>query len=205
MNTPASSPLNIGELEMDQMEPTRWWRPLVVPAIIVIIGLAIAWALFAHFGRNKPDASGSILRQTAYPVQVNTADVAAAQEADNGMAGKVPEEDETILLVQARVTNMTSRPLTIFDIYSTVQLEGNDHQSGAAMPDDVDRLFQAFPNLANMRMPLLQRHQTIPPHQSVEGLVVVSYPWSQQRWALHKASKITVSFDNGSPLDLQLQ
>jgi hypothetical protein len=205
MNTPASSPLNIGELEMDQMEPARWWRPLIVPAIVVIIGLAIAWALFAHFGRNKPDSSGSILRQTVYPVQVNTADVQAAQNADNGMAGTIPEQDETILLVQARVTNMTRRPLTIFDIYSTVQLDGSAHQSGAASPDDIDRLFQAFPNLANMRMPPLQRHQTIPPGQSVDGLIVVSYPWSQQRWALHKASQITVSFDNGNPLALQLK
>ncbi|MGC1781910.1 MAG: hypothetical protein WA708_05285 [Acidobacteriaceae bacterium] len=190
---------------MEQMESPRWWRPLVVPAIVVAILLAIAWALFAHFGRSKPDASGSILRQVVYPVQVNAADSQAAQAADNGMAGKVPEQDETILLVQARVTNITNRPLTIFDANANVKLDGNDNVSPAALPEDVDRLLQRFPELDNVRIPPLQRHQVIAPGQSVEGLIAFSYPWSQQQWNRHKAANIVISFENGRPVTLPLQ
>lgn len=205
MNTSPSSPLNIGELEMEQMEPSKGWRPLVVPAIVVAVLLAIAWALFAHYGRSKPDASGSILRQVVYPVQVNAADSQAAQTADNGMAGTIPEQDETILLVQARVTNLTKRPLTVFDANADVKLDGNSNVSPAALPEDVDRLLQRFPDLDNVRMQPLQRHQVIAPGQSVEGLIAFSYPWSQQQWNRHKNSHILISFENGRALTLPLQ
>ncbi|MHB2007824.1 MAG: hypothetical protein ACYCOX_07230 [Acidobacteriaceae bacterium] len=33
---------NVGGLEMDEIEPAEPWRPLVVPAIVVVVGLAIA-------------------------------------------------------------------------------------------------------------------------------------------------------------------
>lgn len=55
--TPSAQTPNVGALEMDEIEPADPWRPLVTPAIIVVVVLAIAWALFAHFGRTKPDAS----------------------------------------------------------------------------------------------------------------------------------------------------
>ena len=203
MNSPASNSPNIGALEMDQMEPPSPWRPLVVPAIIVIVGLCIAWALFAHFGRSKPDASGAILRQVAYPVQVNAAD---NQPEQPGMTGSATEpQNEMIVLVQARVTNISKSPLTIFDMESDFKLEGANNQSSAALPEDVDRLFQRFPDLASSRAPLLARHQVIAPGQSAEGLMVFNYAWSKQQWDDRKDAHTVISFQNGRPLSLPLQ
>ncbi len=201
MNSPASSPLNVNAPELVQVDPPGGLRSLLVPAIVVIVGLAIAGMLFAHFGRSKPDASGTVLRQVVYPVQVDPG-VAPDQP---GMAGAVAEQDETILLVQARVTNISQKPLTVFDIVSNVRLDEADNQSPAALPEDIDRLFQRFPDLAAVRMQLLSRHQVIPPGQSAEGLVVFSYPWSKQQWDQHKRSQLVVSFENGQSLVLPLQ
>ncbi len=201
MNSPASPSPNIGSLEMEQMEPRNPWRPLLVPAVIVIVGLAIAWALFAHFGRSKPDASGTILRQVAYPVQVNAADL----QPEAGMAGNTPEQDEMILLVQARVTNISRSPLTIFDLESDIKLQGTNNQSTAALPEDIDRLFQRFPNLATGQMQPLSRHQVIAPGQSIQGLMVFNYGWSQQQWDQRKKAHVVISFQNGRPLTLPLQ
>jgi len=186
---------------MEQMEPTRPWRPLVVPAIIVAVLLAIAWALFAHYGRPKPDASGSVLKEVVYPVQVNAVDTAP----DSGMAATAPEQNETIVLVQARVTNISKGPLTIFDMISDIKLDGNNNQSTAALPEDIDRLFQRFPDLAAARSQPLQRHQVIQPGQSVEGLMVFNYAWSKDQWAKRKDAHLIVSFQNGRPLTLPLQ
>lgn len=205
MNSPASPPLNIGETEMEEMEPTRGWRPLVVPAIVVIIGLAIAWALFAHYGQTKPEATGSILRQAVYPIQVNGVDVQAEAEANPGMPGTVPQQNEIVLLVQASIKNVTHQPITIFDINANVQLDGASNQSAAALPEDVDRLFQRFPDLEGFRMQPLQRHQVIAPGQTVQGLMVFAYPWSQQQWDQHKKSNVVIGFDRGKSLALPFQ
>lgn len=183
------------------MEPSRPWRPLVVPAVIVIVGLAICWALFAHYGRSKPDASGAVLRETVYPVNVDAADT----QTDAGMAATQTEQDETIVLVQARVTNISQKPLTLFDMVANVKLAGNNNQSSAALPEDIDRLFQRFPDLAANRMAPLARHRVIAPGQSVEGLMVFNYAWSAQQWSQRKDAHIVVSFLNGRSLVLPLQ
>jgi len=201
MNSPESSLPSFGTQEMDQIEPPSPWRPLVVPAIIVIVGLAICWALFAHFGRSKPDASGVILRQVVYPVQVDS----AVSQPEPGMAGTPDQQSETIILVQARVTNISKKPLNIFDMVADVNVNGAGNQSFAALPEDIDRMFQRFPDLAGMRMQPLARHQEIAPGQSAEGLVVFSYPWSQQQWSQRKNAHMIVSFQNGRSLVLPLQ
>ena len=183
------------------MEPQNWWRPLLIPAIIVIVGLAIAWALFAHFGRSKPDASGVVLKQVVYPVQVNAVDT----QPEPGMAGTQPAQDEIIVLVQARVTNISKHPLTIFDMMEDVKMHGTSNQSIGALPEDIDRLFQRFPNLESARTQPLARHQVIAPGKSAEGLMVFNYAWSQQQWNQRKDAHLVISFQDGRPLTLPLQ
>ena len=139
---PSTRTPNVGALEMDEIEPAEPWRPLVVPAIIVVVGLAIAWALFAHFGRTKPDASATLLRQYAYQVQVDSGE----SPQGPGMPGTVPEQDETVLLVQARVTNISKDPLTLFDLVSDVKMPGQatGDESSAALPKTLIASCSAF-------------------------------------------------------------
>lgn len=201
MDSPASPSPNLHAPELTQVDPPGGLRSLLVPAVVVIVGLVIAGILFAHFGRSKPDASGTILRQTVYPVQVDP----GVTPDQPGMAGAVAEQDETILLVQARVTNISQKPLTIFDMMADVRWNGADNESTAALPGDIDRMFQRFPDLAAMHTQLLMRHQMIPPGQSAEGLMVFNYPWSKQQWDQHKRAQLVVSFENGRSLVLPLQ
>jgi len=201
MNSPASSPPSVGVPEMVQVDPPNSWRPLLVPVIIAIVGLAIAWALFAHFGRSKPDASGVVVRELAYPVQVD----AGTSQPEPGMEGALAEQDEMILLVQVRLTNISPNPQTIFDMVSDVKLNGDNNRSFAALPEDIDRLFQRFPDLVGMRMQPLSRHQVIAPGKSVEGLMVFNYAWTQQQWNQSKDRRAVISFQNGRSLILKLQ
>ena len=198
-----SSSLNVGGLEMDEIEPTEPWRPLVVPAIVVVVGLAIAWALFAHFGRPRPDASATLLRQFVYPVLVDSGE----SPQGPGMPGTLPKQNETVILVQARVTNISKQPLTVFDLVSDVKLGGEafGSQSSAALPADIDKFMQRFPELASMNMPPLTRHTMIAPGGSAEGLMVFAYPWTKNQWNQHKEAHVIISFARGRSVMLPLQ
>lgn len=201
MNSPPSSPLNLSVPEMAQVDPQSPWRPLLVPAIVVIVGLVIAGFLLAHFGKAKPDASGAVLRLVVYPVQVDS----GGPDQDPGMpAGSVAEQNETVLLVQARVTNISRKPLTLFDMVSDVRMGETTTESPDALPEDIDRLFLRFPDLAALHMQPLLRHQVIAPGQSADGLLVFNYPWNKQQWDQHKKAQIIVSFVNGRSLVLPL-
>lgn len=200
---PSARTPNVGALEMDEIEPADPWRPLVVPAIIVVVGLAIAWALFAHFGRTKPDASATLLRQYVYQVQVDSGE----SPQGPGMPGTLPERDETVVLVQARVTNISKDPLTLFDLVADVKMPGQStgDQSSAALPGDIDRFMQRFPQLTAMSMAPLTRHTVIPPAGSVEGLMVFAYPWNKTQWTQRKSGQIVISFQHGRSVALPLQ
>jgi hypothetical protein len=201
MSSPEFPSSGAGSPEIAQVEEPGSWRSLVVPAIVVILGLGIAWALFAHYGKDKPDASGTILSQRVYPVVVDP----GTQPTDQGMAGDAePRQDEVLLLVDAKVTNISHRPITLFDMVANVKVDGQDNQSVAALPEDIDRAFQAFPDLSASRTQPLLRHQTIAPGQSVQGLMVFSYPWSQQQWDKHTAANITVSFQDARSVVIPL-
>jgi hypothetical protein len=199
----ASQTPNVGGVEMDEIEPLEPWRPLLVPAIVVIVGLAIAWALFAYFGRSKPDASAMVLRQFVYPVLVSSGE----SPQGPGMPGAVPPQNETVLLVQARVTNISKQPLTIFDLVSDVKLPGEafGDQSSAALPEDIDRFMHRFPELTSMNMPPLMRHTVIAPGSSAQGLMVFAYPWTKNQWNQHKEAHIIISFQRGRSVMLPLQ
>jgi hypothetical protein len=194
---------NVGGLEMDEIEPTEPWRPLVVPAIVVVIGLAIAWALFAHFGRSKPDASATLIQQYAYQVQVDSGE----SPQGPGMPGALPEQDETVLLVQARVTNISKDPIEIFDLVADVKMPGQatGDQSSAALAGDIDRFMQRFPQLRSMSMAPLARHTIIPPGGSSEGLMVFAYPWTKAQWTSRKSGQVIVSFQHARSVTLPLQ
>jgi hypothetical protein len=200
---PSTQTPNVGGLEMDEIEPAEPWRPLVVPAIIVVIGLAIAWALFAHFGRSKPDASATMLRQYVYQVQVDSGE----SPQGPGMPGALPEQDETVVLVQVQVTNISKDPLTLFDLVANVKMPGQatGDQSSAALPEDIDRFMQRFPQLTSMNMAPLTRHTVIPPGGSVEGLMVFAYPWTKAQWTQRQSGQIIISFNHGRSVALPLQ
>lgn len=202
MNSPAPphSPGNVPELV--QVESPNRWRSLVVPAIIVIILLAIAWALFAHFGQAKPAASAVIIKQMAYPVRVD-ADV--QQPASGMQSDPLIPQSEIILLVQARVTNISSKPIEIFDLFSNVELDGTTNRSYGALPEDIDRLFQRFPDLEAMRMQPLARREVIQPGKSVEGLMAFNYNWTQDQWNRRKDGRFVVSFQDARSVVVPLQ
>lgn len=211
MDSPESSPPNSGIQqpisaspglqEMEQLEPQNSWRPLLIPAIVVIVGLGIAWALFAHYGKAKPDATGQVLRVMAYPVKVDS----TVSQTDSGMEGSPVEQNEIILLVQLQIKNIGKHPLNVFDLVSNVKLDGTNNRSAASLPEDIDRLFERFPDLSGMRMPLLTRRQEIGAGQTVEGLMVFNYAWTQQQWDRHKDGNVVVSFVNGRTLKVPMQ
>lgn len=201
MNSPDSPPVNVGTPLLAQVDPPNASRPLLIPAAIVVVGLAFAGMLFAHFGRSKPDASGTVLKVVVYPVQVDP----AAAQSDVGMAGMGDPQDELILLVQARLTNLSKKPLTVFDIMADVNLPERREESSAALPEDIDRLMQRFPNLASLQMQPLARHQVIAPGRSIEGLMVFNFPWTKQEWDERKKSHLFISFVNGRSAIVPMQ
>lgn len=202
MNSPTSPSPKITEPNIALVDPPNPWEqyrlPILIGVIITVIGM-VAW--YARMGSIKAVASGSIVRVMMYPVHTvyNQDD---PTDQGPGMPGAPLSQDQILVLSQVQIKNTSDKPLSIFDLSAKLTLPSEQRESMGASTGDIDRLFQAFPDLAPLRMEPLARHQVIAPGQTAEGLVVFNYPITQAQWNLRRDLQISVSFDNGLPVVL---
>lgn len=175
-------------------------RRYLWPVVIGLIVTSIAMVLFYTRMRGVAAvASGSVVQLTIYPMHP----VVDPDMPGPGMPGAPLDQDQVIVFAEVQVKNLSHNPLEIFDLAATMKSQQLDPQrSLGASPVDVDRLFQAFPEIAHLRAPLLLRHVVIAPGQSATGQVVFNYPISKQEWNQRSGFQIKVSFENGPSLVL---
>ncbi len=170
-------------------------RRYLWPVVIGIVVTSIVMVVFYTRMRGIPAvASGSVVRLNIYAMHP-TVD---PDLPGPSMPGASLDQDQVIVFAQLQVNNVTKKPLEIFDMAATMKSQQLDPQrSLAASATDVDRLFQAYPDAAHLRAPLLLPHMIIPPGQSASGQVIFNYPISQQEWDQRSSFQIKVSLENG--------
>jgi hypothetical protein len=80
--------------------------------------------------------------------------------------------------------------------------DGNTERSLGASQVSFDKVFQAYPQLAPLRMDPLRRDAQIQPGQSVDGLVVFSYQLSKEQWEKRKSMQVTITFNGAKDVTL---
>jgi hypothetical protein len=184
---PISAGPNLAQVD----EPTNYGR-LALRVLLAIIIASLAIGAWVRFERQTPTATGEIARIAIYPVQARIAGGAAGTP---GMAGQDEIVNQLLVLAHVRLHNPNSTPITIEDDWGIITLpDGETRRSLGASASDFDKVFQAYPQLAPLRMDPLRRDLQIQPGQSVDGLVVYSYPLSREQWDSRKSMQVTVSF-----------
>jgi hypothetical protein len=194
-DNPASGDLHLAQVD----EPTNYGR-LALRILIALIISSLAVAIWVGFGRKTPIATGEVARIAIYPVQARITGGAA------GMAGQQGQDEiinQLLVFAHVRLHNPNSAPITIEDDWAVVTLpNGETRRSLGASSADFDKLFQAYPQLAPLRMDPLRRDIQIQPGQSVDGLVVFSYPVSREEWDSRKSMQVTISFNGAKDVTL---
>lgn len=193
--TPPSGDLHLSQID----EPTNYGR-LAVRILIALILSALAVVVWVRFERKTPIATGDIPRVNIYAVQAKITGGAAGTP---GMQGQDEIVNQLLVFAHIRLHNPNSAPITIVDDWAVVTLpDGETRRSIAASQVDFDKVFQAYPQLAPVRMDPLRRDLRIEPGQSVDGLVVFSYPISQEDWNKRKSMQVTISFNGAKDVIL---
>ena len=192
-----SSPNDFHLAQVD--EPTNYGR-VALRVLIALILSSLIVVIWVRFGRKTPVASGEIARLAIYPVQAKISGGAA------GLAGQQGQDEiinQLLVFAHVRLHNPNKAPITITDDWGVVTLaDGSLQRSIGASTADFDKVFQAYPQLAPLRMDPLRRDAQIQPGQSLDGLVVFSYPISRDDWDKRKSAQVTVSFNGAKDLIL---
>lgn len=180
-------------------EPTNYGR-LAVRIVIALIISSLVVLIWIRFGRKTPIATGDIARVAIYPVQAR---ITGGNAGTPGQQGQDEIINQLLVFAHVRLHNPNAAPITLEDDWAVVTLpNGETRRSLGASGPDFDKVFQAYPQLAPLRMDPLRRDIQIQPGQSVDGLVVFSYPLSRQEWDTRKSMQVTVSFNGAKDITL---
>jgi hypothetical protein len=157
----------------EEMDSAKWTLPPIMPVVIVLAALAVIVGVAAYLLRAKPGAAGAITG------------VYAAELAD---------KSSTMVLMQVRVSNIGDKPLWVRNVKAQLKTEQGEWTDDAASPVDFARYFQAFPALRQHETAPLKPETKIDPGGQSEGMVLVSFPVSQD--GFQKRKSLTVTLEN---------
>jgi hypothetical protein len=192
-NPPTSGP------KLTQVDgPTNFGR-FALRMLIAVLIPTLAILAWIKFERKTPAATGEIARISIFPVQAKI----TGGSGTPGMQGQDEIINQMMVLAHVRLHNPNQAPIRIEDDWAIVTLpNGETRRSLAANSSDFDKVFVAYPQLAPLRMEPLRRDTVIQPGQTVDGLVIFSYPLSREQWDSRKSMQLTLELDNAKDVTL---
>lgn len=180
---PSSTPneqtdFNIGE---EYGTARKSLPPAGIVAICLLVVLAIA-ALWALTHRAHAQATGSI---------------------DDVVSVPIPGEDMVMVAINVWIQNSGEKPSWIHTIQVTTEAGGNTLTDDAAPAVDVQRYFQAFPDLKQHALNVLTTEARMNPGSKIAGTIVVSFPVKADVFAARKSLTVTIAPYDELPLVLK--
>jgi hypothetical protein len=167
----------------EEMDSAKWTLPPVAPILIGLALVAVVVGILAFVYWPKPTALGTIAK------------VIAAKQEDN-----------VLVAVHVKFDNLTDTPLWIKNI--TAELEAADarkYNDIAAPAVDIDRYFQAFPELAEGKISPLKEELKIPAKTSHSGMAIFSYPVDKKDFDKRKSLSVRIEFYDRPAMVLKQQ
>lgn len=192
---PSSDGLHLAPID----EPTNYGRVALRVLIAVVISSLVV-LVWVRFGRKTPVATGEIARVAIYPVQAKITGGAAGNAGEQGQDEII---NQLLVFAHVRLNNPNKAPITVVDDWAVITMpDGNTERSLGASQVAFDKVFQAYPQLAPLRMDPLRRDTQIQPGQSMDGLVVFSYQLSKEQWEKRKSMQVTITFNGAKDVTL---
>jgi hypothetical protein len=156
----------------EEMDSARWTLPPIVPVLIGLAGVAIVLGIVAFVFRAKPTANGSIEK------------VIAAQQGEN-----------VLVAIHVKFDNLTDELLHIKNISAELETaDGQKHSDIAAPAADINRYFQAFPELGEGKTTPLKEELRIPPKTAQSGMAIFAYPVDKAGFEKRKSLSVRIEF-----------
>ena len=178
---------------------TKGSSHVVWAAIAATVLVTLAVAIYVIAGEKPPVATGEVLEVWARPMHT----VTPAFDADGSRMSQ-DSFDQVLVFARVRLHNQSNQPIFLHQILTNItHPDGSIDSSYATSASQYDRVFLAYPNLAQWHTPALKTDDlTIDAGQTVEGTFVSSFRMAKEPWDLRKALDFTVNFRYQKPLKL---
>lgn len=170
---------------------TRGTSPLLLAALAATVLVTAAIVTYVLVGEKPPAATGEILEVWAHPMH----SVTPAFDA-SGAPMSQSSFDQVLVFTRVRLRNQSKQPLFLHQITTNLtHPDGSIDSSYATTASQYERVFLAYPNLAQWRTPPLSIDDlTVNPGQTVEGTFVSAFKLEKENWDARKALDYSFGF-----------
>jgi hypothetical protein len=112
---------------------------------------------------------------------------------DDVVSVPVPGQDMVMVAINISLQNNSEKPSWIHTIQASLDTGSNKLTDDAAPAVDVQRYFQAFPELKQHALKLLTTETRMDAGEKMAGTIVVSFPVSANAFASRKSLTVTVA------------
>jgi hypothetical protein len=169
---------------------TKGSSHLVWASIAAAVVVTIAIAIYVIAGEKPPVATGEVLEIWAHPMHSVT-------QAFDANGSNVSQEsfDQVLVFTRVRLRNQSKQPLFLHQIMTNVTMaDGTVNTSFAATASQYERVFLAYPTMAQWHNTPLASELTLEPGQTAEGTFVSSFRMAKDQWDARKALDFTFGF-----------
>lgn len=168
---------------------TRGSSHVVAATVVATVLVSIAIAVYIFMGEKPPASVGEILDAWAHPMHTETSGWDA-----NGAAIPKEEIDQVLLFTHVRLHNQSKQPIFLHQIVANATLADGIHSSYAATPTDYERIFKAYPQLAQWHATPISPDLTLQPGETKEGTFVCSFRVTKADWEARKNLDYSFNF-----------
>jgi len=168
---------------------TRGTSHVVVASIVATVLISIAVAVYIFMGEKPPASTGDIIDVWAHPMHTETSGWDA-----NGAAIPKEEIDQVLLFTHVRLHNQSKQAIFLHQIIANATLADGIHSSYAASPTDYERIFKAYPQLAQWHATPISPDLTIQPGETKEGTFACSFRLAKADWEARKSLNYSFNF-----------
>jgi hypothetical protein len=190
-----------GTPNITQLEESKAGNRIVLMLVGAVI-VAIVIAAYFFIGRTKPLAAGEVSQVYLYPVHHEGT---APTTVGTTVTTKPEVEDNILVLAQVKLTNTSKNPLTLVELEGTFAGPDGEQASATVGQGDFQRVFQAYPNLADQKRTPLLRGTQIAPGETKEGEAIFHYPGTRDAWDKRKSFNVTATFNRNPPLTIPVK
>ena len=168
---------------------TRGTSHVVIATIVATVLISIAIAAYVFMSEKPPASTGEILDVWAHPMHTETSGWDA-----NGAAIPKEEIDQVLLFTHVRLHNQGKQAIFLHQIVANATLADGLHTSYAATPTDYERIFKAYPQLAQWHATPISSDLTIQPGETKEGAFACSFRLAKADWEARKDLNYSFNF-----------
>ena len=155
----------------EEFDKAKWTLPPWQPVVIALVVVGIVVAIFSWITKVKPQGKATI---------------------DNINVVQLQGGDSVLVAINATLNNTGKKPLWIHDIKAQVTTDKGDFSDEATPAVDVERYYQAFPDLRQNTLPALLPEAKVAPGGQQTGTMVFSFPVTKDQFDKRKSLTVTI-------------